>query len=437
MDIGANTPQEPEDATPKVAAPAAFDPSEVGAELRSARIALERELSDVAGELRIRQIYLQAIEEGRLSDLPGPAYTTGFLRAYGDYLGLNGKDMVSRFKAAGGPSSGQPNLHLPSPVQEGRLPTGSVLLLAALIAVGAYGGWYYMASTGEDPVEKVAALPDRLATMINEPTDTFSDEPTGQTPAPFEDGAIIPAANAESATARSTTAESAAVESATAESATGAGPQIVAATPAPKTPVVDAALKRPVVTPPVRRAPRREPPPKVERTAVVDVPAPAPAPIPTPAATKRTPNRGVVSSAEIVAPTIPGRASARPEASDSQTFGQSAMVAPQAGGMTPLGGTTALMDRARTATRIVLQANTDSWLEVRAGEADPVYSGLLRQGDSYYVPEQPGLTLMTGNAGGIDILVDGRAIPKLGPPGAVKRDVVLDADRLLGQMTQQ
>ena len=43
---------------------------------------------------------------------------------------------------------------------------------------------------------------------------------------------------------------------------------------------------------------------------------------------------------------------------------------------------------------------------------------------------------MTGNAGGIDILIDGRAIPRLGPPGSVKRNVVLDADRLLGRLAQ-
>ena len=183
MDIGANTPQEPEDATPRVAAPAEFDPAEVGAGLREVRLAQQRELSDVAGDLRIRQIYIQAIEDGRLSDLPGPAYTTGFLRAYSDYLGLDGREIVDRFKAAGGPSVGQTDLHLPSPVQEGRLPTGSVLLLAALLAVSAYGGWYYMASTGGDPVEKVAALPEHLAILIGEPT-AATTEPTAATTEP-------------------------------------------------------------------------------------------------------------------------------------------------------------------------------------------------------------------------------------------------------------
>ncbi len=37
---------------------------------------------------------------------------------------------------------------------------------------------------------------------------------------------------------------------------------------------------------------------------------------------------------------------------------------------------------------------------------------------------------MTGNAGALEILVDGEPVPPIGPPAAVRRDVPLDADRL-------
>ncbi len=70
---------------------------ELGAMLRESRVVLGRELVDVAAELRIRQVYLQAIEDGHLDDLPGIAYATGFVRAYGDILGLDGHDLVRRF----------------------------------------------------------------------------------------------------------------------------------------------------------------------------------------------------------------------------------------------------------------------------------------------------------------------------------------------------
>ena len=83
--------------------------------------------------------------------------------------------------------------------------------------------------------------------------------------------------------------------------------------------------------------------------------------------------------------------------------------------------------------RVLLRAVNDSWIEIRSGDTSLVYSGLLREGESYAVPERRGLTMVTGNAGGLDVLVDGEAIPRLGPPGAVKRDISLDPDNLRGQ----
>jgi cytoskeleton protein RodZ len=56
---------------------------------------------------------------------------------------------------------------------------------------------------------------------------------------------------------------------------------------------------------------------------------------------------------------------------------------------------------------------------------------MLRAGDSYRVPNKTGLTLLTGNAGALEVYVDGRKVPALGPGGAIRRDVALDADRLM------
>ena len=44
---------------------------------------------EVAASLRIRLSYIQAIEDGRFGDLPGPTYAIGFIRAYASYLGLD------------------------------------------------------------------------------------------------------------------------------------------------------------------------------------------------------------------------------------------------------------------------------------------------------------------------------------------------------------
>ena len=49
--------------------------------------------------LRIKPAYLAALEQGRSRDLPGPTYAIGFIRAYADFLGLDGDQMLTRFKA--------------------------------------------------------------------------------------------------------------------------------------------------------------------------------------------------------------------------------------------------------------------------------------------------------------------------------------------------
>jgi hypothetical protein len=38
--------------------------------------------------------------------------------------------------------------------------------------------------------------------------------------------------------------------------------------------------------------------------------------------------------------------------------------------------------------------------------------------------------MRTGNAGGLEIRVDGKAVPGLGPKGAIRHEVALDAEQL-------
>lgn len=62
---------------------------ELGAALRRAREAKGLSLRDVQAELRIRQRYLEALEEGRWQDIPGATYARGFARSYGRFLGVD------------------------------------------------------------------------------------------------------------------------------------------------------------------------------------------------------------------------------------------------------------------------------------------------------------------------------------------------------------
>jgi cytoskeleton protein RodZ len=55
---------------------------------------------------------------------------------------------------------------------------------------------------------------------------------------------------------------------------------------------------------------------------------------------------------------------------------------------------------------------------------------VLKPGETYRVPDRPGLVLRTGNAGGLDITVDGRPVASVGPVGKT-RNVALDPERLV------
>ena len=79
----------------------------------------------------------------------------------------------------------------------------------------------------------------------------------------------------------------------------------------------------------------------------------------------------------------------------------------------------------------MVRAKSDSWIQVRDSVARRLLvTRLLRAGDSYRVPDQRGLTLLTGNAGALEILVDGEPVDSIGDVGAVRRNVALDAERL-------
>ena len=82
------------------------------------------------------------------------------------------------------------------------------------------------------------------------------------------------------------------------------------------------------------------------------------------------------------------------------------------------------------AGKIVVRARLESWIQITNEKKEVVFSRVLRSGETYTVPEEKGLMLTTGNAGGIEILVNGKKLKSLGTVGLVKRDIPLDAKKL-------
>lgn len=310
--------------------------------LAKRRDALGWKLTDIAEALRIRVEYLMALEAGSLEGLPGPAYAMGFLRAYADYLGFDGKDIVRRFKAEQTSLNAKPELTFPMPLTERGIP-GSGLLLTALILVGlGYGTWYYLSSDKGAALPQVEAVPEQLA------------------PKPAAAAAPVPAK-----------------------------PPSVATTTAQPVPAPAAAAAAPVMSPVA-------PPVTQPTTAAPAAPAPI-APVAPPVVAQAVP---APVSTPIDEPPAPTPATAPPP------------PAPVA------------------ASKVVIVASATTWFQISENDK-PIVTRMLKAGESFAVPDRPGMSLWTGNAGGMHLVVNGTSLPSPGRPGEAKRHIRLDPESLL------
>ncbi len=69
----------------------------LGERFRAAREARGLTLSDVAEHIRIRSVYLAAIEDESWASIGAPVYIRGFLRTYARFLGLDPEEVVAEF----------------------------------------------------------------------------------------------------------------------------------------------------------------------------------------------------------------------------------------------------------------------------------------------------------------------------------------------------
>lgn len=72
----------------------------VGTILKEAREAKGLSLADVEKETSIRSRYLQAVENDEYEKTPGEVFVKGIIRNYGNFLGLDGLELVTQYKAS-------------------------------------------------------------------------------------------------------------------------------------------------------------------------------------------------------------------------------------------------------------------------------------------------------------------------------------------------
>ena len=380
----------------------------IGDVLRRARLEHGGEIEGIAQTLRIRADYIAAIEQARYDRLPGVVYAIGFVRSYALHLGLDGEEAVRRFKLeAAGRLDARRDLSFPMPLSQRAVPGGRMLLAAFILAVCFYGAWYYLSTGDRAQQERVAAVPTALLPI--------------PTPSPATANAAAPAADSSSALAapslppiRDADAAPVAPDGGIATAPSAAAPAAPpAAPPAPSVAMVTPATSPPPTSPP--------PAPTAPAPSVVAVPSVA-SPSPPPAAPAAGAPAQVPPPASVppvaMAPATSAAATPPPPDPAAAPVPVSAPVPPGPRTYGAING----------ASRIVLHAIKDCWIQVNDENDKVIAQRILHPGDIYRVPDREGLVLRTGNGSGLEVSVDDHAAPGFG--GTVHRNITLDPARI-------
>jgi cytoskeletal protein RodZ len=124
--------------------------AQLGSTLRRKREEKKLSLEEVEVKTLIRLQYLQAIEAGKLDELPEPVYIQGFIRLYAEALGLNGTEMASSFPLASDPQPSIKPVGIDLPAA--RLNTTHLYLLYILVIGGTVCALSQMLSNSEMPL---------------------------------------------------------------------------------------------------------------------------------------------------------------------------------------------------------------------------------------------------------------------------------------------
>lgn len=85
----------------------------------------------------------------------------------------------------------------------------------------------------------------------------------------------------------------------------------------------------------------------------------------------------------------------------------------------------------RDKATVILQAIAESWVKVEDARGNTIFSRVLVPGDVYYVPAGGNQRATFGNAGGVDIWVNGKLAPKAGANHTRKTGISLNPDKLM------
>ncbi|MDR1685839.1 MAG: DUF4115 domain-containing protein [Desulfovibrio sp.] len=364
---------------------------ELGGKIREKREAAGFSIEDVAARIKISSRILKAIEEGAASGLPHAIYTKRFTRAFGLLVGFDPEELDARledvFQAAClDDAKHEPVLNRNADLAyPGTARRFIALLVFILLLWGLAGGcWYVAVNYGSAILE-----------FVKQPFSAFGGH-TETPPVPAAPPAGAGAAsgrvvgNAVSRLMRSSSDKSAATAQVRSDEA--------------KPQVADAALR-------------------VQGNGPPDAPAAPPRPTDPPAqagghasGTAQTKTKGTY---EVAFGSTDEYDSGTTQDTAPMSTGESGTLSSAAPGGAPAGGVRAAGDGNN---QVLVISRESCWVSSRADGAKG-RDYLLKPGDRFALTYSRRLELTLGNAGGVDLVHNGK---KFGPVGQRGQKIILD-----------
>ncbi|MGA0315010.1 MAG: helix-turn-helix domain-containing protein [Alphaproteobacteria bacterium] len=358
---------------------------EVGNALRKQRLVLCLSLSEVSKDLRIKEEYLREIEDGRSEGLPGKVYLRGFVRSYAEYLELDAAHLSNSLELGTLSNLVSESVPPQTPFSLSQSPSGLVLIIAGLIAVCVYATWSYLIVHTKNISPVTSDIPKEIAEAVQ--TSDFKNN----------DEVLVVEKNLPSSV-RSVD-----------QSLGLARNQIKIGSDQRKIKLEARLPGEPIDVKNVEKSegnilskPTSKREPNSKESASV-------------ASTKSEPiflseKKGNLLNQVKKLKTVTTEISEK-SAPENIVMKTSENLNVSKG-------------------RITIRGRVASWLEIKRKNGAPLISGMFSPGETFVVPRERGILLSTGNAGGIEILLDGELIAPLGLSGSVRRNVLVELGNL-------
>ncbi|WP_373283814.1 DUF4115 domain-containing protein [Terasakiella brassicae] len=301
----------------------------------------------------------------------------------------------------------------PSPVTEQSVPGGAIIMIGLVVLAAAYGGWYFLSSQDRSVAELVPDLPAKFSEMM----DRVKNGQQEETPAPVETAQEPTTPEQAPSVSNEQVSETDAQDMAqkAMESLEKAKAETKKQEQGVETVKLNKKANDEAVTQEQAEQVQAVPQNTVEETAEKAVEA----------VEEKVEETVAAVPADAETLTTPAVETEEPAAATEEKTEETSTP------VTPVVENEAPAEPQVMTEKVMLKAVDYSWIQVTDADGNVIHTQVLNEGEEYQIPQTQGLILRTGNAGGLEIYVDGTKVPSIGEAGEVRRKVLINPEKLL------